>query len=168
MEAALIGRWKCFPHIMVHDTARSMRMFIRDGVRGIFECGEQDQLEQYVMAKVWDDPNANVDSLIDEFFRLYFGAAEEPMKKFYLRLEEIAFDRANYPPPYHRRDGINWKTVAWERLGTADRMEELGTLISQAEKLAGTETEKQRVALWRHALWDWMRQGHEQYLAKPE
>ena len=82
------------------------RMFIRDGVRGIFECGEQDQLEQYVMTKVWDDPEVNVDGLIEESFRLYCGAAADPMKRFYLRLEEIAFDPANYPPPYHRTNGI--------------------------------------------------------------
>ena len=165
MEPALIDRWKCFPHVMVHETARVMQMFIRDGVRGIFECGEQDQLEQYVMAKVWDDPEVNVDALIDEFFRLYFGPAGDPMKKFYLRLEGIACDPGNYPPPYHRRDGINWKAVAWERLGTAERMEELGALVAQAEKLVGTEAEKQRVALWRSAIWEWMRQGREQYLA---
>jgi hypothetical protein len=165
MEPALIDKWKCFPHVMVHETARAMRMFIRDGVRGIFECGEQDQLEQYVMAKVWDDPEVDVDGLIDEFFRLYFGAAAEPMKRFYLRLEEIACDPTNYPSPYHRRDGINWKAVAWERLGTAERIEELGALIARAEELAGTETERQRVALWRSAIWEWMRQGREQYLA---
>jgi len=50
-------------------------------------------------------------------------------------------------------------------LGTAERMAELGALITQAEELAGTETEKQRVALWRSAIWEWMRQGCEQYLA---
>ena len=44
-------------------------------------------------------------------------------------------------------------------------MEELGGLMAQAEKLAATETEKQRVALWRKALWEWMCQGREQYLA---
>lgn len=165
MEPALIDKWKCFPHVMVHETARAMRMFIRDGVRGIFECGEQDQLEQYVMAKVWDDPEVDVDGLIDEFFHLYFGAAAEPMKRFYLRLEEIACDPTNYPSPYHRRDGINWKAVAWERLGTAERMAEFEALVSQAEERAGTETEKQRVALWRSAIWDWMSQGREQYLA---
>ncbi len=80
MEPALINRWKCFPHVMVHQTAQAMRMFIRDGVRGIFECGEQDQLEQYVMAKVWDDPNVNVDELIDEFFRLYFTGIPQRAK----------------------------------------------------------------------------------------
>lgn len=162
MEIAQIQKWKCFPNIMVHETAKSMRMFIRDGVRGIFECGEQDQLEQYVMAKVWDDPNADVDALIEEFFRLYFGPAGKPMKRFYLRLEEIACDPKNYPPPYHRRDGIDWKSVAWKRLGTAERMQELGVLVSQAEALAATETEKKRVALWRNALWEWMRQGRKQ------
>ncbi len=50
MEPALIGRWKCFPHVMVHQTADAMRLFLRDGVRGIFECGEQDQLEQQRVA----------------------------------------------------------------------------------------------------------------------
>ena len=114
---------------------------------------------------VWDDPEVSVDGLIDEFFHLYFGAAGDPMQKFYLRLEGIACAPANYPPPYHRRDGINWKAVAWERLGTAERMEEFGALMGQAEKLAGTETEKQRVALWRGAIWEWMRQGREQYLS---
>jgi hypothetical protein len=165
MEPALIDKWKCFPHVMVHETAKSMQMFIRDGVRGIFECGEQDQLEQYVMAKAWDDPNVNIDALIDEFFRLYFGAAADPMKRFYLRLEEIACNQADYPAPYHRRDGIDWKRVAWERLGTAERMEELGDLIAQAEKLAVTDLEKQRVALWRKALWEWMCQGRDQHTA---
>jgi hypothetical protein len=44
-------------------------------------------------------------------------------------------------------------------------MEELGALMTQAGKLAATDTEKQRVALWRKALWDWMCQGREQYRA---
>lgn len=161
MEPALINRWKCFPHIMVHETAQAMRGFIADGVKGIFECGEQDQLEQYVMARVWDDPTVDVDALIDEFFRLYFGAAGDSMKQFYLLLERIACDPANYPAPYHRRDGIDWKKAAWERLGTPERMERLGSLIEAAGRTASTDTERQRVALWRQAIWDWMKEGSE-------
>ncbi|MBN1420257.1 MAG: DUF4838 domain-containing protein [Planctomycetes bacterium] len=159
MEPALIQGWKCFPNVMVHETARAMRAFLRDGVRGIYECGEQDQLEQYIMVKVWDDPDVDVDGLIDEFFRLYFGAAGDPMRTFYLRLEAIACDPANYPPPVHRANGIDWRGAAWQHLGTSERMEELGALMAKAEKLAGTETEKRRVALWRNAIWEWMRQG---------
>ncbi len=165
MEPALIQRWKCFPHVMVHDTAKAMRQFVRDGVRGIFECGEQDQLEQYVMARVWDDPETDVDAVIAEFFRNYFGPAGEPMRRFYLRLEQIATDPANYPTPYSRRDGIDWKKVAWERLGTAERMAELGALIAQADQTATAEPYRQRFVLWRTALWDWMQQGRQEYLA---
>ncbi|MCX6928593.1 MAG: DUF4838 domain-containing protein, partial [Verrucomicrobia bacterium] len=161
MEVSFARQFKCFPNVMVHDTAKSMQMFIRDGVRGIFECGEQDQLEQYVMVKVWDDPQVNVDGLIDEFFQLYFGAAGDPMKRFYLRLEQIACDKANYPAPAYTPG--DWKKVAWEFLGTAPRMDELGALILQAEKLARTDMEKKRVGLWRKAFWDWMCQGREQY-----
>jgi len=90
---------------------------------------------------------------------LYFGPAGDPLKQFYLRLEAIACDPANYPEPYYRRDGIDWKKVAWERLGTPERMTELGNLITEAGQRTQTETEKQRVALWRNALWDWMSQG---------
>lgn len=58
---------------------------------------------------------------------------------------------------------VDWKKAAWERLGTAGRMEELGALMAQATQRTGTETERQRVAWWRSALWEWMRQGREQH-----
>ena len=164
MEPALINGWKCFPHITVHETAKSMRMFIADGVRGIFECGEQDQLEQYVMMKLWDDPALDVDTLMDEFFQRYFGAAAVPMQTFYTRLEAIASDPVNYP------EGVKWpsEAMSWEHLGTAERMEELGALVTEAEQLAATEAEQSRVTLWKAALWEWMQSGREAYLAKTE
>ena len=164
MEPALIQGWKCFPHVMVHDTARAMRQFVRDGVHGIFECGEQDQLEQYVMARVWDDPDTDVDAVIREFFHLYFGPASTPMQQFYLRLEHIATNPANYPAPYSRPDGIDWKKAAWETLGTAEHMQELGTLIDQADQAATSHPYRQRFTLWRTALWEWMQQGRQEYL----
>ena len=159
MEPALIGRWKSFPHVMVHDTAHSMQKFLRDGVRGIFECGEQDQVEQYVMARVWRDPAVDVDAVIADFFQRYFGPAAEPMRRFYLGLEAIACDPANYPPPYLRASGIDWKKVAWEKLGTPERLKVLGALIHEAEAAAGSGPERKRVDLWRAALWDWMEAG---------
>ena len=74
-------------------------------------CGEQDMLEGYVIAKLWDDPTQDVNALLDEFFRLYFGAAAKPMKKFYLALEKIATNPKNYPRPYYRRNGIDWRLL---------------------------------------------------------
>lgn len=161
MEAGLVHGWKCFPTFMVHETARAMRMFIKDGVRGIFVCGEPDQLEAYAMAKLWDDPDQDVDGLMDEFFRSYFGGAAEPMKRFYLLIEQTACNPANYPPKYRPS-----QTVAWENLGTAERMERLGTLMAEAQARAQTELEKQRVGLWRDAIWKWMVDGRAQYLSQ--
>ncbi|HUW62569.1 MAG TPA: DUF4838 domain-containing protein [Candidatus Bathyarchaeia archaeon] len=166
MEPALIDKWQCFPNVMVHETARSMRMFIRDGVRGIFVCGEQDMLEAYVIAKVWDDPKTDVDALLDEFFDRYFGSAAKPMKAFYLSLEEIAQNPENYPPPIYKKNGIDWKKASWEGLGTADRMDRFGALIREARRLAGTDMENRRVALWDEALWQWMVQGRDAYVAE--
>ncbi len=163
MEPALIQGWKCFPHVMVHKTAEYSRTFIRDGLRGIYVCGEQDMLEQYVMTKVWDDADTNVDQVIEEFFTLYFGAAKEPMQKFYARLEEISCDRTNYPTSTLKNDLVDWRAVSWTHLGTAERMKELGSLIQQAEQKATTPDEKQRVALWKSAYWDWMREGYQQH-----
>jgi len=166
MEPALIDKFKCFPHMMVHQTAQSMRMFIKDGIQGIFICGEQDMLEGYVIAKIWDDPEQDVDAMLDEFFHRYFGAAEMPMKKFYLELERIASDPENYPPPYRRNNGIDWKGVPWSFQGTAERMGQLGKWMDEAQALAQTELEKQRVGLWRDAIWKWMQEGRADYVAK--
>lgn len=164
MEAGLGGGFKCFPNIMVHETAKIMRKFIEDGIRGIFICGEQDMLEGYVIAKIWDDPTQDVDTILDEFFRLYFGNASEPMKKFYLQIEQIACNPENYPKPYYKPNGIDWKNVAWTTLGTEERMKALEGFILQAQSLAQTDAEKQRVQQWREALWDWMVKGREEYL----
>jgi len=162
MEPALIDKWKCFPNIMVHTTAESMRMFIRDGIRGIFICGEQDMLEAYIIAKIWDDPTQDVDDMLHEFFTRYFGASAKPMEKFYRNIEEIACNPENYPPPLYRRNGIDWKKVAWTHLGAEERMKELGALMHRAQTLAQTEQEKQRVELWCGALWKWMEEGYNE------
>ena len=162
MEPALIDKWKCFPNVMVHDTARSMRMFIKDGVRGIFECGEQDQVEHYVMLKLWDEPDLDTDAVLDEFFKLYFGKAAKPMNQFYRSLESIACNQSLYPPKLHKQD----RNIAWKNLGTPERMQQLAALMTEAEAKASTDLERQRVALWRDSIWKWMRDGRAEYDAR--
>jgi len=162
MEPALIQKWKCFPNVMVHETARAARLFIQDGVRGIFECGEQDQLEHYVMLKLWDDPGLDTDALLDEFFALYFGRAAQPMNRFYRSIESVACNQALYPPKLHKQD----RNIAWQYLGTSDPMQHLAALMAEAEAQADTEIERQRVALWRDSIWKWMREGRAEYEAR--
>ena len=162
MEPALIDKWNCFPNVMVHETARAARMFIQDGVRGIFECGEQDQLEHYVMLKIWDDPSRDTDALLDEFFALYFGGAAQPMHQFYRTLESTACNQSLYPAKFHKQN----RTIAWQNLGTPETMKSLAELMAQAESLAATDVERQRVALWRDSIWKWMLDGRAEYDAR--
>ena len=96
MEPALIDKFKCFPNLMPHCSADTMRMFIRDGIRGIFICGQQDMLESYIIAKIWDDPEQDVDRMMNEFFSRYFGSAAKPMNRFYREIESIATNPKNY------------------------------------------------------------------------
>jgi hypothetical protein len=168
MEPALIDKFNCFPNIMPHSSVESARMFIKDGVRGIFICGQQDMLESYLIMRIWDDPGQDVDAMMDEFFQRYFGAAAKPMKAFYLELESIATNPENYPEPYYKKNAIDWKNVAWTSLGTEPRMRELGAFMDEAQAMAQTGLEKQRVGLWRDAIWKWMQEGRAEYLSKSD
>lgn len=107
--------------------------------------------------------------MLDEFFSRYYGAAGEPLKKFYLRVEDIYSNSNNYPAEvrtnlrgqYHQTEEI-----AWKYLGTKERMAELGKLMAEAEKTPVDAVQKQRVALFRTAVWDYMVEGRKMYLAK--
>jgi len=162
MEAALIQKWKCFPNFMVHESARAMKRFMEDGIQGIFMCGEPDQLEYYVLMKLWDDPSLDVDTLMDEFFSLYFLEAAKPMAAFYREIEEIASNPDNYPAYYNGPR----EQISWECLGTEKNMKRIEKWIERAEKKASADMVKERVSMWREGIWDWMREGRAQYLAK--
>ncbi len=162
MEAGLIQGWKCFPHIMIRQTAGVARRFANEGVRGIFICGEQDQLEYYVMVRLWDDPSLDTGTMVDEFFNLYFGAAAEPMKRFYETIEEIVCNPDNYPAGAVMQNA----DIAWSHLGTSERMRRLGALMKSAETRAATDAEKARVSFWRQGIWQWMLDGRAEYEAR--
>ena len=169
-ENALVGQFHCFPGFMAHTTAEQLKMYHRDGVRGMFLCGIGEQVDYYVTMKLLNDPDLDVDALLDEFFTRYYGAASEPMKRLYSRIEDIYSDSKNYPAEvmteehqFHQNEEI-----AWGYLGTAEHMAELGTLMEQATQLAETQVEEQRVALFERGVWQYMQEGRARYLVKSE
>jgi len=168
MELALNKNWNCFPGFSAHRIADLIKMYYRDGVQGVFLCGMGEQVDFYVMMKLYDDPSLDVDALLNEFFTRHFGAASEPMKQFYLRIESIFNDSNNYPEEVRTKENQFHQNeeIAWKYLGTEERMNELGALMSQAEQLAKTDLEKQRVALWKKGVWDYMLEGRAKYLEK--
>lgn len=162
-EPAVIRKWHCFPGFSAHELGKLAKRYARDGVQGTFFCGIGEQVDFYVTLKLYDDATQDTDKLLDEFFALYFGAAAKPMQAFYTLIEET------YANPAHwDQNGGHHQTeqIAWEILGTEERMTRLQALIEQAEALAMTSKDKERVALWKTGVWDYMAKGREDYVKK--
>jgi len=158
------------PGYFAHTAAEQIKMFARDGIRGVFVEGSADQVDTYVTFKLLDDPSLDVDDLLDEFFSRYYGAAGNAMRELYLLIERIYADPANYPDDVRRgeRDTHHTPEIVWGCLGTAERMAKLGTLMAQALQAARTDTEKKRVGLFKTTVWDSMTEGRAAYLARGE
>lgn len=162
-EPAVIRKWHCFPGFAAHELAKLAVRFARDHVLGTFFCGIGEQVDFYLTMKLYDDPTQDIDELLNEFFRLYFGGAAAPMQAFYTLIESTYSNPANWD-----QNGGHHQTeaVAWEVLGTAERMAALEAMVMQAVALAQTPLEKQRVGLWKTGVWDYMATGRKNYLAK--
>ncbi len=167
-ENALVGGYHCFPGFMAHTAARQIKMYHEDGVKGLFLCGIGEQVDFYITMKLLDDPELDIDKILDEFFTSYYGNSAESMKRLYLRIEEIYSDSGNYPPEVRaeERQFHQNEEIAWKYLGTEKLMAELGELMQQAKQLAITDVGKQRVQLFENGVWNYMVEGRKKYLAK--
>ncbi|MBL7187309.1 MAG: hypothetical protein ISS70_13390 [Phycisphaerae bacterium] len=154
MEPAMIGKWNCFPCFMPDVISREVRRYHKDGIRGVFLCGIGQQLDYYLYMQTAFDVNTDYREVVDEFFALYFGGASEPMKTFYYRISEI-----------NRQQGLVGTSLerSWAKLGTPERMKELGAYIDEAVKLAKTDLEKKRVETWKMGVWEYMNAGYRQF-----
>jgi hypothetical protein len=155
MERAILGKWNCFPSFMPDVISEWLNRYHRDGVRGFFLCGIPQQLDYYLYMQMAFNMETDHEELISEFFLRYFGAAAEPMQRFYYRISEISREEG--------RLGVT-PELSWGRLGTEDRMNQLGTLIDAAVAAAETDVERSRVATWEAGVWDYMVKGRRQYL----
>ncbi len=157
MEPAVIGKWNCFPCFMPDVISREIKRYHKDGIRGVFLCGIGQQLDYYLYMKTAFDVDTDYQELVDEFFALYFGGASEPMKTFYYRISEI-----------NREEGVVGTSPerSWGKLGTPDRMKELGVYIDEAVKLARTDLEKRRVETWKKGVWEYMNAGHGRFYSR--
>ncbi len=167
-EVATNGKFHCFPGFFAHTAARQIRMFHRDGIRGAFLNGLGEQVDTYVTLRMFDDPAVDVDELLDELFTRYYGAAGEPMKRLYLRIEVIYSTPKYYPEEVQKENRHFHQTeeMAWGYLGTEERMAELGELMRQAKEAARTQVERERVALFEQGVWDYMLAGRKAWADK--
>jgi len=177
------GKYKPFPGVYPWKAAEIFRMFLADGVRGVFiendvtYCG----LEGYIALRLAYDPAVDTDKLIDGYFSDYYGAAGPAMAAFYRRLQEYYWNAANYPAEYLRPESnvagiaspkglrhsywttglinreINWAT------GTPERVAGLNELIEQAKRLVRTPDEKKRLDRLVSEVWEVALAGRRDY-----
>ncbi|NLO75214.1 MAG: DUF4838 domain-containing protein [candidate division WS1 bacterium] len=160
--------WHVFPAFFAHTAARQAQLYKQYGVRGIYYCGVPTAPDDYFVTKLYDDPALDIDAMLEEYFQLYYGAAAEPMKQMYLRIESLFSDPKNYPLSI-QLDQQNYRQseqFAWGCVGTAERMAELQKLMEQAKAQAQTEMEKRRVRIFEREIWDYMVEGRRKYEAR--
>ena len=157
MEQAIIRGFKCFPNFMPDVISDWVKRYARDGIRGFYLCGAPQQLDYCLYMQTAFNTYTDHMKFTDEFFSGYFPAAAEPMKKFYWQISDI-----------NRRERAMGSTeeASWDRLGTKERMKELGKLMAQAVELASSDIEKRRVESWKEGIWDYMVEGRKKYVAK--
>ena len=109
-----------------------------------------------------DDPSRDVDKMLSEYFTRYYGPAGEPLKRMYLDIEQTYCDPANWPV----NPGHMTVDVAWGRLGTPEGMARYAAWMDDARRLAETDVQKQRVALFEADTWRYMQQGFDQSQAR--
>ena len=162
-EPAVINHWHCWPGFMIRYEAKMIQRYARDGIRGVFLCGIGEQVDYYLTLKLYDDPTADVEVLLEEFFQLYFGQAAGPMKRFYNSIEETYSNPENWPQDggFHQTEAL-----AWGRLGTEARMARLKACMDEALAAEVDPIIKTRIERWRLGVWEYMVSGREAYLQK--
>ena len=165
-EIAVNGKFHAFPGAFAHTAARQFRWLRDNGVLGIFYCGYMDSaVEDYVASKMMDDPNRDVDQLLDEFFTMQFGAAGKPLREFYEAIENTFMNPKNYPPEIASgKVGAHLsRSLTYENLATPERMAQFAAIIARADAAPVTSAQRVRVAWFRKQIWEYMVEGRRIY-----
>jgi len=133
------------PWPIVHSIRRDIPLFRRLGIERFISETQQNWANQginfYVAAKLIDNPDADVDALLGEYFARFYGRAAEPMRRY--------FDLWENAMPGTGDAGD--RGYAWLSIFTLPRIREAGDLLEQAEASARADGEKvqKRVAFAR-------------------
>ena len=159
--SAFWGNYHCFPAFFAHEAARQYKEFKElDARGGVFHCGFNGEVANYMQLKLMVDPTREADELLDEYFTVY-GKAAPAMREFY----DIVEKRFN-DPKCHPGGGASGQLVSWGYLGTPDVMAKLEACMKRAEATAETPTEKALVNLFRLDVWDYMCAGFKVFQSR--
>lgn len=127
-------------------------------------------LNWYVFGKVCWDNKVDLNALLDEHYRLMFGAASGPMKKFYEALEEIWTRKIRgrsietaIGPMMIKPNGFD----LWEKYYSPERIAEFNNLFNEAERFAQNDADSlKRVKFMREHLLGPLMDASKKYFAE--
>ena len=161
-EAAHNNNFHCFPGFFAKEEQRQYDLFRELNARaGIFHCGFDGEVDNYIQLEKMIDPTRDVKVLLDEFFSMY-GKAAPHLRAFYELVESRFCDRSLYAG----HAGHQNAALAWGVLGTKDVMDKLADLMAKAEAAAETPEEKARVNIWKLSVWNYMKEGFDAYTVR--
>jgi hypothetical protein len=149
----------CFPGFFANTIDKQFKLFEKYHIFGMFQCGYGQDVEVYVTFRLMDNPNLNINKLLNDYFTGLYGSAAEPMKKLYLYIEKIYTNPVNYPS----NAGMQTAQIAWGDLGTKSRMEKMDKFLKEAERMAKTKKDKTNILLFKESIWSYMKAGFAQY-----
>lgn len=162
-ENAHNGNFHCFPGFFSKEEERQYEIFRRLNARdGIFHCGFDGEVDNYIQLEKMIDPTKPVETLKDDYFAMY-GKAAPFVRGFYDLVEERYCDPKTYPKTAL---GHQSAPIAWGIVGTKDVMDRLADLMAKAESAAETADEKARVELWKRGVWNYMKEGYDSFTTR--
>ncbi|MFH1743854.1 MAG: DUF4838 domain-containing protein [bacterium] len=134
------------PFWNVHSIRKNLPIYHQHGVLGFTTEGHntflRTGLNYYIRTKLMWDVNADVDDLLDDFYRNFFGPAAVPMQQFIEAIETM-MDRT----PAH----IRWTSsqMDWPEIFPEAKTIALGEFLDRAEQLANSPEVHTRIAVYR-------------------
>jgi hypothetical protein len=149
-----------FPGIFLHEISEDIRFLKENGCRGLFnelssDKGNvpniaQDHLNLYVQLQLLNDSSLNVDEMLDEYCKLFYGPAYEPMKSFFMKMEERFSNPDNWKLNESQTDA-NWDVIC-----PVTELRKFEELINKASLMAVEKPYSTRVRLIKEAVYRMM------------
>ncbi len=135
-----------FPFWNVHSLRENMPLYHKYGVIGFTTEAHntflRTGLNYYIRAKLMWDVNADVDALLDDFYKNFFGPAAGPMKHFIESIESML---------EHSPTHLRWTSSGtdWPEIFDANQVNKIGAYLDQAEALGKSEEVLSRIRAYR-------------------
>ena len=127
-------------------------------------------LNVYVFARVHWDSSVDVDALLDEHYRLMFGAAAPVMKKYYGELEEIWLTKISgnvIETALGPKQVIPSPDVIWGEIISPEQLKKYDGYFDEAERLAAADAMSlKRVKFMRAELFGRMQEYSRDFMEK--